>query len=426
MPWDRGKNPSEQMHLIGIPPSEPRTTRDIAMIDRLLFFTCGVLFFVVGCGGETPSTPQPGNIAVAVAHPVAIDVQGYEEFTGRTEATELVDVRSRVSGFLSKILFDAGKPVTAEKPLFEIDHETFVAEVDRAQADIAKADAQLQRADADLERAKKLRPTRAISQEDFDKLAADRAIAAAALKSANAIAKTANANLKYTYINAPISGQIGRPLVTEGNLVSANTTVLTMIVSKGDMHVYFDVDELTLLKYKKLAPDEPENAMKDPRAKIAVLMALADEEGFPHRGHIDFIDNQLNRNTGTIQIRAKFDDPQNKLVAGAFVRVRIPIGEPKPGLLISERAVMSDQGQKYVWVVDKDGKISYQKIKLGSWQDGLRVVEDGLTSNDQVVVTGIQQVREGQKVQTQEVSMPASGLDPAAVTNAAPESSPKK
>jgi RND family efflux transporter MFP subunit len=402
------------------------------MIGRLAFCAGSVLFFMFGCSRE-PAATKPAEpaepaeaIAVAVARPVAKDVQSYEEFTGRTEATESVDVRSRVSGYLAKILFEPGRPVKTGAPLFEIDRETFEAEVDRAKADIAKAEAQLQRADADLARAKTLLPKAAISQQDYDKFAADRSVAAADLKSANAAAKQANVNLKHTYIDAPIDGVVGRPLVTQGNLVNANATVLTTIVSKGDMHVYFDVDELTVLKYKKLAPEEPEKAKKESSNKVPVLMALADEEGFPHRGHIDFIDNQLNRNTGTIQVRAVFDDPQNKLVSGAFVRVRIPIGEPKSGLLISERAVMSDQGQKYVWVVDKDGKIAYQKVALGGWQDGLRIVDDGLTAKDQVVVTGIQQVREGLEVKTQEVKMPASGVDPVAVTAVSPESSPEK
>jgi RND family efflux transporter MFP subunit len=404
---------------------ESRTTRNATMLDRLAFCAGSVLFFIVGCGHEPTTAKPPESLAVAVARPISKDVQSYEEFTGRTEATESVEVRSRVSGYLAKILFEPGRPVTTGTALFEIDRETFEAELDRAKADIAKAAAQLQRADADLERAKTLLPKSAISQQDFDKFVADRAVAAAELQSANAAAKQANVNLKHTYINAPIDGVVGRPLVTQGNLVNANATILTTIVSKGDMHVYFDVDELTVLKYKKLAPDEPKKPQKAPPSKIPVLMALADEEGFPHRGHIDFIDNQLNRNTGTIQVRAVFDDPQNELVSGAFVRVRIPIGEPKPGLLVSERAVMSDQGQKYVWVVGKDGKIAYQMVTLGGWQDSLRIVDTGLTAKDLVVVTGIQQVREGQEVKTQEVTMPASGVDPVAITSTPPESASK-
>jgi multidrug efflux system membrane fusion protein len=396
------------------------------------FLLCAlVLLGLLGCKHEAIETGSPQIEAVGVAKPVAAQIAAYVEFTGRTEATNTVDVRSRVTGYLKKVQFEEGAVVTKdESKLFLIDPETFEAEVQRAEAEIARAQAQQVRTKAVLARSKALLPKGAISQEEYDQNVADVAVAEAAVKAATAVTKQSQINLSYTEIYAPITGRISRPLVTEGNLVNANVTILTTIVSEGDMHVYFDVDEQTYLTYKALAAAAAKAAgsrSDQGRGKdLKVLMALANEEGFPHAGKIDFMDNQLDRATGTIHVRALIDDPEHKLVSGLFVRVRVPIGEPKPGLLISERAVQSDQGQKYVWVVDKGGKIAYRKVKLGAWQDGLRAVDEGLTADDQVVVTRVQQVHEEEPVQTQEVPMPVSGVPSQPVTTVETEKALKE
>jgi len=367
---------------------------------------------VVGCGGHKGDTSgAPQEVAVAVSAPVEASIRGFEEFTGRTEALESVEVRARVTGYINEIPFKPGSNVTKDKDLlFLIDPRPFEADLDKAEGEIAKAQAQLLRADADLERAKTLRPKGTITQEDFDRTVADQAVATAALKYANAASRQAQLNYQYTRVVAPITGRVGRPLITEGNLVVANQTVLTTIVSQGGVYAYFDVDELTWMKYDKdkaKGADAPANGAEKKRKDIE--MAFVNEPGFPHHGEIDFYDNQLAKSTGTIQIRAKFDEG-SQLPSGAFVRLRVPVGDPKPGLLISDRAVATDQGLSYVWVVDKDQKIVYRPVKLGNWQDNLRVVEDGLQAGEQIVVSGLQSLREGITVKTQVIPMPGSDV----------------
>ncbi len=291
-------------------------------------------------------------------------------------------------------------------PLFHIDPRPFQAALDQAKGQVAQLEARLARAEADVARDERLLPKGAASQKDLDTAIADRGEARAGLQSARAAVDQAALNLEFTRVTAPIGGRISRYLITEGNLVTMNTTLLTTIVSIDPMYAYFEVDERTVLRVRELIRAGKAQSASD--VTIPVLLGLANEAGYPHRGTINFVDNQVNPQTGTLRVRGVFPNQDESLSPGLFARVWVPVGEPRPALLVTDRAIDTDQGQKILYVVNGKSEVVSRPIRVGALHDGLRVIEDGLKPGEGVIVNGLQQVRPGVTVESKLVDMPVS------------------
>ncbi|MBX7104236.1 MAG: efflux RND transporter periplasmic adaptor subunit [Gemmataceae bacterium] len=386
-------------------------------------WAAGLIVFVslaAGCGRNAPQLAPPKPPAVLVAMPITRTVSEHEEFSGRTEASQSVDIRARVTGYLDRVDFKEGADVKAGDPLFQIDPRTYKAEVDRAEANVALAKSRLARLETDLIRAKELLASKAMSQEDYDRVASDRAEAMASVDVARAGQEVARLNLGFTKVVAPVSGRIGRMMIDPGNLVKADDTVLTSIVVWKPMYAYFDIDERTMLRLRRLVQS---GKIRSARGNsMPVELGLTDEDGYSLKGTIDFIDNRLIANTGTLRVRGVFDNPTALLSPGLFVRTRINVGDPYSAMMIAEQALSTDQGQKSVFVVDGKNVVQPRKIKVGSLHEGLRVIESGLTATDRVIVSGLQRVRAGVTVEARLVDMPGAGpaSPPAANAGGAP------
>ena len=350
---------------------------------------------VAGCNRARSQTAAPQPPEVVVAESVRREITEFEEFTGRSEAVDTVDIRARVSGYLDKVHFKEGEEVRAGDLLFEIDPRPYHAEFTRAEAALFQTEAHLRRLDADFGRARHLLPKRAISQEEFDKMGGDRAEAEAAVGVAKASVEVAKLNLTFTKVYAPIAGRISRHLIDRGNLVKADDTLLTTIVSLDPMYAYFDIDERTLLKLRRLGGGTLKPvAEKD----MPIQLGLADEDDYPHLGKIDFVDNRVDANTGTLRVRGVFSNPDRILTPGLFVRIHVPISKPHFANLVPEKALGTDQGQKYLYVVNPANEVVYRRVRTGVQSDGLRVVEDGVQPGERFIVSGLQRVRPGNKV----------------------------
>jgi RND family efflux transporter MFP subunit len=366
---------------------------------------------VAGCQGRGPELVEPPPPEVTVAKPLSREITEYSEFTGNTKAVEKVDVRARVSGYLVKIDFEDGQEVHKDQVLFEIDPEPYQAALDQAQAEVARLQAQLTKNQADLARAKRLLPTNSIAQEDYDQRVTDVAVTEASILEAKAAKREASLNREYTLVKAPIDGRASQTNITVGNLIQAGVTggpVLTTIVSTGSVYVTFDVDERSLLRFQQLRREAGDDIRPDhiKQLQVPVGVALANEEGFPHQAILDFADNQVDPDTGTIRVRAVLDNAERRFAPGLFVRVRLPAGKPRQALLVADRAIGSDQSEKYVLVVKPDNTAEYRQVKLGSVQEGLRVIEEGIGADDWVVVDGLQRARPGAKVGPKQIAMP--------------------
>ena len=369
----------------------------------------GLCLALAGCARAPSEAPAAVPPPVTVSYPVERQVTDYADYTARTAAVDSVELRARVSGYLDKVNFKEGGLVKKGDVLFEIDPRTYQAVLEQAQGNLASLEARVQRLDADLARAKQLIGTHAISREDFDKVAGDYGEAVASRTAAQAAVKRAQLDLDFTKVVAPVSGRISRTLVTVGNLVQAGDltggTLLTTIVSVDPMYAYFDVDEPTVLRVKQLIR---EGKAKKPDDEIPVGLGLANEDGFPHHGTINFIDNQVNPRTGTQRVRGVFANKDEALSPGYFARVRVPIGVPHQTLLVTDRALDTDQGQKVVYVVDKENQVASRPVRLGALHDGLREITAGLKPGERVIVNGLQQVQPGVAVEPNLVDMPTS------------------
>lgn len=306
-----------------------------------------------GCA-RPPSEAPPTAISVTVSHPIERDVTDYADFTGRTAVVDSVELRARVWGYLDKVNFKEGAIVQKGDVLFEIDSLTYQAALDQAEGNLASMQARVERLDSDLARARRLVGTAAISKEDFDKVVGDRGEALASREALKASVARAKLDLNYTKVTAPVSGRVSRYVVTVGNLVQAGDqgggTLLTTIVSVDPMYAYFDVDEHTALRVRQLVREGKADSPRD--GGYPVSLGLASEEGHPHQGTINFVDNQVNPKTGTIRLRGVFPNKDQVLLPGLFARVRVPIGRPHNALLVNERALDTDQGQKILYVAD--------------------------------------------------------------------------
>ncbi len=365
---------------------------------------------IVAIGGavawfNTPVKASPQAAAAPMAMPVTVattlerSVTEFDEYSGRLEAIERVDVRPRVSGYIESIHFTPGAIVKRGATLFVIDPKPYQADVERAEAALASAEARLALANSELARAQRLLDDRAVAQREYEERVNAQRDAQATIQSAKAALDIARLNLGYTRITAPIDGRISRAEVTVGNLVAAGAggPSLTSIVSTSPMYATFEVDERAFLKYA---------GQRDKAAKpLPVLLGLASEEGFPRKGKIEFVDNRLDPQSGTLRVRAVFDNVDGLLTPGMFARVKLGAGEAKPAILIDDRAVGTDQSRKFVFVVGADDKVAYREVKLGPLSDGLRVVRDGLAPGERIVVNGLQRVRPGALVAPNEVKM---------------------
>ncbi len=360
-----------------------------------------------GCNSSPPvAEPQPPP--VRVSKPLDRKVPDYDHYDGRIAAVETVELRARIRGHLIKVNFQDGQMVKKGDLLYEIDPDTFQAQLESAQAEQLVQESQRKMARLEYERGKNIKADNAgaISQSDLDKRETDLARGEAAVKVAQAKVKFAQTELAFTKIYAPISGKISRTQVTPGNLVNAGggEQLLTTITSVEPMHVYFDVDEHSVDRYRRdfrKGKDGNDNAplpqVKD--LKIPIDVAVASEAGFPHHGVIDFADNRVNPGTGTMQLRGVLPNAQRLLDGGMRARVRVRVSDPNKVLMVTERAIGSDQGHKYVYVVNDQDIVERRDIELGRLVDGMQVIKEGLKPDDWVIVNGIQRVRDGMKVQ---------------------------
>lgn len=369
------------------------------MNRALLLLPCA--FILVACGPSSAPPPPPAPFTVTVAAPTKKMITEWDEFSGRLEAKETVDIRARVGGYLADIHFEDGKAVAKDELLFTIDKRPYVAEAEKAQADLERSESQEKLAASEFERSKELLTTRAVSKQDFDAKSQAQAEAQAAVRSARAALSLAKLNLEFTEIRSPIAGKIGRALVTRGNLVTGGitasaSTLLANVVSNDPIYCYIDVDERAVLRYRKLREEGKRASALD--GPIDCEMALSDEVGFPHKGKIDFVDNKLDSNTGTIRCRGVFKNEGRPLSPGFFARVRIPGTAPYEALLIPDSAIGTDLSQKFVFIVGPDNVAQMRPVILGPLMDGLRVVREGLKDGERLVVNGQARIRQGSKV----------------------------
>jgi RND family efflux transporter MFP subunit len=358
--------------------------------------------FAASCGST--SKPPPPRPKVVVSHPVDREVSEWDEYTARLEAVDFVEIRPRVSGYLQAVAFKEGTTVKKGDLLFQIDPRPYEAVLHRTEGDLAVANARLQLARTKLDRANKLVGRDAISREEADTRAAEARQAEAGLQAAGAAVDAARLDVEFTQIRAPITGRVSRKLVTEGNLVTGGTgsqgTLLTTLVSLDPIYVYFEADERAFLKYQRLAQTGDRPSSRDVRNPVRI--GLADEDGFPHEGYMDFVDNRLDSGTGTMIGRAVLPNPYFDFTPGLFARLRLP-GRPRyRAVLIPDSAVVSDQSKKLVYVVDDGGMVSNRQIELGPMYEGLRIVHQGLSSSDRIIVSGIQRARPGITVDAEE------------------------
>lgn len=368
-----------------------------------------------------------------VSRPAEELVTEFEEVTGRTWATDTIDVRSRVSGYLDKVYFRDGGTIQAGEILFEIDQRPYKAELAKATASVKQAEAHLERLVRQEARMKKLLPSKAITTDEYESITFELAEAQATLAAAKASEELAVLDLGYTRVTSRISGTIGRRLVDPGNLVKADETPLATVISINPIYAYFDLDERTVLRMRRLMQ---EGKVKSPlEADIPAEVAVADDPQFTMKGTINFIDNQLDGSTGTLRGRAIIHNQEGLLSPGLFVRLRVPIGEPHPAILIREEALGSDQGQRFVYVIQKtkdektgtvDDVVKYRRVKIGMLIGGRRVIEEGLKPDERVIVTGLQRVRPGAKVQALMVDQDGKPVRPATPPEAVAQDGSKK
>jgi RND family efflux transporter MFP subunit len=375
---------------------------------------------IAGCEhSQAQPAPAPPPPEVLVSEPIQREVVDYEDFPGRTEAVNSIEVRARVTGYLEKVHFQEGTDVKKGDLLFEIDPRPYQAELARSEGNVLQSEGHLKRLDADLQRAKTLLPQGAMGREDYDRTVGDRKEAEGAVMVAKAARDMAVLNSGFTHVTAPISGRISRRFIDPGNLVKGDDTILTTIVSLDPMYAYFDLDERSTLKIQRQVREG--QIHWSPDVGLPVMLGLADEAGYSKKGTINFADNRVDADTGTWRLRARFDNPDQALAPGLFVRMRLPIGPPHQATLIAEQALSTDQGQKSVYVIDAKNLASNRRVKVGRLHDGLRVILEGISPKEKVVVSGLQLVRPGVEVVAKETPMPGVENSKTQIPNPKPE-----
>jgi multidrug efflux system membrane fusion protein len=365
-----------------------------------------ILSSVAGCGGSGSAQTAPPPPEVSVAQVLQKRVKDWDEFTGRLQAVQTVEIRPRVSGYIDLVAFTEGKVVKRGELLFVIDPRPYKADRDRAAADLKRFHTTLDLARIEQKRVQHLKESGAVSQEEVDERDSTVAQAESNVAGAEAALESADLNMGFTRVTSPIDGRVSRAEVTKGNLVTGGNnggTFLTSVVSLDPIYLYFEGDEATYLRYIQLARSGERPSSRD--APNPVRVGLANEEGFPHEGKMDFVDNQVNSQTGTIRARAVLDNKDGLYIPGLFARVQLLGSSEYTAVLIDDRAVNTDQSQKYVFLLGADNKIEYRKVKLGRVIDGLRIVREGLKPDDVIVVNGAQRVHPGIVVSPQKVTM---------------------
>jgi RND family efflux transporter MFP subunit len=382
------------------------------------YATCGVYasatmlaVTALGVGCRPIASPPQAAPSVTVAIAQQLNVADWEEFTGRFDAVAAVEIRPRVSGYIARVAFHDGAEVRAGDVLFVIDRRPYAAALARARADLARARASAALARISAERGGPLAANTATAQEDIATRASTLVLAEAWVRSAEAAVEAARLNLSWTEIRSPIAGRVSRAEVTAGNFVLAGppiATPLTSVVSLDPIYVYFDGDEQTYLKHDALTPCS--TAGQPPRGQVFV--GLANEDGYPHQGTIDFVDNRLASATGTILVRAVLSNHHHAFTPGLLARVKLVASQPLTAIMVEDRAVGTDRDTKFVYVLGPDSTIAYREVHLGRLVDGLRVVTDGVKPGELIVVNGLRRVQPGAKVRATVEPTPGDSADP--------------
>ncbi|MBH2886574.1 multidrug efflux RND transporter periplasmic adaptor subunit SdeA [Serratia marcescens] len=373
-------------------------TRAVALGQRL----SGVALLaalLAGCDNSVAHNAPPPPPVVSAASVVVKPISQWDAFNGRVEAVQSVQLRPRVSGYIERVNYTEGDEVKKGQVLFTIDDRTYRAAREQAQAELVRARNQAALARSESSRTEKLIGTQAISQEVWEQRRSSAAQAQSNVLAAQAQLDMAQLNLDFTRVTAPIDGRASRAMITAGNLVTAgdSASVLTTLVSLDKVYVYFDVDEATFLRYQQQGRHD---------ARLPGKGGLVGEDGTPHQGLVDFTDNQLNAGTGTIRMRALLDNRDRRFTPGLFARVQMPGSAEFNAMLIDDKAVMTDQNRKFVYIVDKDGKAQRRDIDVGRMAEGLRIVQKGLVNGDRVIVDGMQKVfMPGMPVDAKSVTM---------------------
>jgi len=373
-----------------------------SQIRNTFLIVVSTVLTMVGCQEEqSVAKQQPAKVSVAEV--INQTITEWDEFTGRLQSPHSVELKPRVSGYIEKVHFSEGSEVKEGDFLIQIDDRSFKAEIAGLEAQLNSAKSQLSLAKSGFERAKKLSASKAISDEVLDNRLAQKQSAEAAVNSVKAALDVVRLNLSHARVVAPISGKVSRAIATKGNFVTAGQTVLTSIVSTNEMYAYFSADESTYLNYAELLKEDQQSGSKGNNA--LVYMALINDDGYPHKGYIDFIDNQIDPNTGTILGRAVFDNKNSLLLPGMFTRLRLTASKAYDAILIDDKSVGTDLNKKFVLVLDKNNTVQYRPVVLGEKIASLRIVLSGLEAKEKIVVNGLQRVRPGTPVSPELVPM---------------------
>jgi RND family efflux transporter MFP subunit len=369
-------------------------------------------FYLAGCNRQPP-TQAPPPPEVTISKPIKEQIEDSDEFTGRTTAVNFVNVTPRVSGYIVSIPFKEGDIVHKGDLLFQIDPRPYQDTYDQAVGQLKQAQANRQLQDATFARQQHLRDTGVIAKEDYDTALSNKNQGEAQVVSAQAAVNSAQLNLEFTRLISPIDGRVSRQLVNIGNLVQADSTQLTTIVSIDPIYAYFSVDELAALKYRRLVQDGKLSNVRD--GEVPVSLQLQDETEFPHAGAIDFSDNSFDTSTGTILLRGSFPNANGFLLPGSFVRVKIASSPKYEALLVADRAIGSDQGESFVYVVDSKNVAQMRHVTIGGLASGFRVIKSGLQQEDEVIINGIIKVRPQAPVKPDQGDMHQFGSDDASL-----------
>ncbi|MFN0196007.1 MAG: efflux RND transporter periplasmic adaptor subunit [Planctomycetaceae bacterium] len=398
--------------------------RSEAKVSVVLLATIASILSNSGCESSAPVVAEQPVPKVTIAAVIAQEVTDYDDYTGRTEASEIVEVRPRVFGYLTDTHFQDGDLVKEGQTLFTIESDEYDAIHKQSLSKIALWEAKAELAKANLARRDKLLASQVITQEEHEEYSAAVREANAATEAARADANRTAVDLKYTDVKAQINGRVDRALVSKGNLLTgglSSGTLLTKIVNEQPMYVYFDVDERSMLRYMRQRKENRDSAPGSLRElDIACYLQLADEKDFPHEGKLDFAASEVDVGTGTARLRGVFTNENRALISGMFVRVRVPVSKPYQALLVPESSLGADQDVKYLYVVEKDGTATRRPVELGAQRGELRIVKSGVQSGEQVIVKGLQRVRPGQKVEAEVEKQPAAVSVPQATEETKP------